>query len=302
MSEPVYNNNVKVEWNGKESTIDETKREETTFTLSGEELEFSSDYTTIDHVSAAIANGDVDCSFNVDMPNIAGVAGVIGTMAYATKDCYIASPKVWDGEAQAGVMPIPVDVMTGGIDNLVYTMPEENVFGTSVERGITIEANSLESNIECGINEYNPDLNITTPTAWQEHLKAHVENEENKDSKILTKREMSMAFMLQKDTIKIDIKQELNKMLKTCPDRVEFIKNLFNSKVAFKQYKHLNFATKRIVLNNILRGKLLVYSAETNNAVNDILVLLENDSLHSTYLHNLRVALSEIISKGIRLV
>lgn len=341
MSEPVYDPNVTVEWNGVDSTTEETKRMDgrimrdehtipdvtvigrgfanpefmtanddgifhssggvTTFTPFGEELEFSSDCTTIDHVSAAIANGDVDCTFNVDMPNIAGVAGAVGTMTYATKD-YVDFPKVWDPETQTGIeaKTTPIPLATVGIDNVVvHTMPEENLFVAPVEdRGITIEA----ANPEYGINNCNPDITITTPEVWQEHLKAHVEKEYNEEDKPLTKREMSMAFMLQKDNIKIDIKQELNKALKDYPDRVEFIKNLFNTKVAFKQFKHVNFATKRIVLNNILRGKLLIHSANTNDAVNDILVLLENDNHHSTYLHNLRVALSEIISKGIRLV
>lgn len=173
-----------------------------------------------------------------------------------------------------------------------------------VERGITIEASSNDNlNVAEAINEYcHPEsVEIVAPEAWNEHLASHMEKPVNEEDKILTKKEMSLAFMMQKDNIKIDLKKDLNTILKDYPDRVDFIRNLFNTKVSFKQYKHLNFATKRIVLNNILRGKLLEYSASLNIPVNDILVLLENDTHHSTYLHNLKVALSEIISKGIKI-
>lgn len=238
-----------------------------------------------DLVSSAIANGDIDCTFAIpaesslhaiangdEYPTISGVSATIG---------YVEFPPVWKGSeiSNEDISKMSdCDTDTGFVIDVA----------TEQERGITIEGAVS-----------NQEINIVTPDAWNEHV-ANYENK--KEDKILSKREMALAFMMQKDGIKIDIKKELNIALKKYPQRVEFIQNLFNTKVAFKQYKHVNFATKRIVLNNLLRGKLLIHSADTNEAVNDILVLLENDSNHSTYLHNLRIALSEIVSKGIRLV
>lgn len=161
-----------------------------------------------------------------------------------------------------------------------------------------IEIVTPENVIEEVMSKSNIDaVEIVAPDVWNEHLKEEIAKTEQP----LTKKELALSFMLAKDTVKVQLKRDLNIALRNHPDRVVFIGSLFSERIAHKQLRNVNFATKRIVLNNKLRVLLLNHSARTGEATNNILVLLENDTAHPVYLHNLKIALSEVVAHGISL-
>ena len=104
--------------------------------------------------------------------------------------------------------------------------------------------------------------------------------------KEVTLKDQSFMFMMAKDKNKIDLKQYLNKMFNPDEKEIkdEFIKSLYATKILYKSFKHINFASKRLILNNRLRAKVLEYSSDTEIAANDILSLLSNDSGNYEYL------------------
>jgi hypothetical protein len=117
-------------------------------------------------------------------------------------------------------------------------------------------------------------------------------------------RDHAHAFMLQKDKHKLNFKAHLNSMFKKDEKDIKnkFIKDLYNTKILYKDYKHLNFAAKRLILNNRLRANVIKYCSNMEIAATDVLVLLENDSDNSTYIfRNLPLAIRKMIDRGIEL-
>lgn len=122
--------------------------------------------------------------------------------------------------------------------------------------------------------------------------------------KEVTLKDQSFMFMMAKDKNKIDLKQYLNKMFNPDEKEIkdEFIKSLYATKILYKSFKHINFASKRLILNNRLRAKVLEYSSDTEIAANDILSLLSNDSGNYEYLStDLPFAVRKMIDRGIKL-
>ena len=126
---------------------------------------------------------------------------------------------------------------------------------------------------------------------------------EPKEEKI-NLRDHAHAFMLQKDKHKLNFKTYLNSAFRKNEKAIKdkFIKDLYSTKILYKDYKHLNFATKRLILNNRLRANVIKYCSGMEIAATDILVLLENDSNIQDYLFkNLPVAIRKMIDRGIDL-
>lgn len=222
-----------------------------------------------------------------EIPLICGVTGEIGSFNSPAEDRYIASIA-----SIANTSNIP----TGDINDIVTCepvyLPEDD------ESGIVIDSSMDDSylSLNQAVNDGYDTPEDLLPPEWNKYMK------EVDKPVVMSKRELSLSFMLLKDTVKIDLKALLNSSLAKHTDRVKFIKDLYNLKSVYKSFKNLNFATKRIILNNVLRKRILIHSAEYSMPLNDILVLLENDTNHSTYLHNLKIALNEMVSKGIKLV
>lgn len=126
---------------------------------------------------------------------------------------------------------------------------------------------------------------------------------EPKEEKI-NLRDHAHAFMLQKDKHKLNFKTYLNSAFRKNEKAIKdkFIKDLYSTKILYKDYKHLNFAAKRLILNNRLRANVIKYCSGMEIAATDILVLLENDSNIQDYLFkNLPVAIRKMIDRGIEL-
>ena len=117
-------------------------------------------------------------------------------------------------------------------------------------------------------------------------------------------RDHSYSFMLAKDKNKIDFKIYINSIFKKDEKDIKnkFVKDLYSTKILYKEFKHLNFAAKRLVVNNRLRANIIDYCSNTESAANDILVLLENDSSNVDYLFkHLQPAIRKMIDRGIAL-
>lgn len=117
-------------------------------------------------------------------------------------------------------------------------------------------------------------------------------------------RDHSYSFMLAKDKNKIDFKIYINSIFRKDEKDIKnkFIKDLYSTKILYKEFKHLNFAAKRLVVNNRLRANIIDYCSNTESAANDILVLLENDSSNFDYLFkHLQPAIRKMIDRGIAL-
>ena len=117
-------------------------------------------------------------------------------------------------------------------------------------------------------------------------------------------RDHSYSFMLAKDKNKIDFKIYINSIFRKDEKDIKnkFIKDLYSTKILYKEFKHLNFAAKRLVVNNRLRANIIDYCSNTESAANDILVLLENDSSNFDYLfQHLQPAIRKMIDRGIAL-
>ena len=117
-------------------------------------------------------------------------------------------------------------------------------------------------------------------------------------------RDHSYSFMLAKDKNKIDFKIYINSIFKKDEKDIKnkFVKDLYSTKILYKEFKHLNFAAKRLVVNNRLRANIIDYCSNTESAANDILVLLENDSSNFDYLFkHLQPAIRKMIDRGIAL-
>ena len=117
-------------------------------------------------------------------------------------------------------------------------------------------------------------------------------------------RDHSYSFMLAKDKNKIDFKIYINSIFKKDEKDIKnkFVKDLYSTKILYKEFKHLNFAAKRLVLNNRLRANIIDHCSNTESAANDILVLLENDSSNFDYLFkHLQPAIRKMIDRGIAL-
>ncbi len=164
------------------------------------------------------------------------------------------------------------------------TFPFEPAVHTS-DRGITIPAvtNLLRENIM----DVDRAVAESKPSGSNFNLRDHAH-----------------AFMLQKDKHKLNFKIYLNGIFKKNEKDLKdkFIKDLYSTKILYKEYKHLNFAAKRLILNNRLRANVIKYCSDMEIAATDILVLLENDSDIFTYIfRHLPAAIRKMIDRGIDL-
>lgn len=284
-------------------------------------------------VVAAIQSGDVDCSFNVDLSftnhwNAATekafpteqleefkinseikfkhidlpIATIAGDNANYATDAYhptIGGMQAFVGGIDSNLFPI-IEMENPGLKAAVFVPSEEMI------------------NSEIEIPELVSDRGIVIPTATyslgklgddelKENIlsmnKAITKGLEPKEEKI-NLRDHAHAFMLQKDKHKLNFKTYLNSAFRKNEKAIKdkFIKDLYNTKILYKDYKHLNFAAKRLILNNRLRANVIKYCSGMEIAATDILVLLENDSSIQDYLFkNLPVAIRKMIDRGIEL-
>ena len=209
-----------------------------------------------------------------------------------------------------------MQAFVSGIDSNLFPIIEMENPGLGV--AVLFKPSEEMINSEIEIPELVSDRGIVIPTATyslgklgddelKENIlsmnKAITKGLEPKEEKI-NLRDHAHAFMLQKDKHKLNFKTYLNSAFRKNEKAIKdkFIKDLYNTKILYKDYKHLNFAAKRLILNNRLRANVIKYCSGMEIAATDILVLLENDSNIQDYLFkNLPVAIRKMIDRGIEL-
>lgn len=253
------------------------------------------------NVVDAIQNGDVDCSFNVDLSfrnhwdEAVENAFPDNEREEFTSDSEINYKHIdLPVAAIAGISPAGrIDAYyptIGGMEAVIGGIEFNHSPITKIDisnRGIEIES----ARYSVGYKENILDLD-----------KAVVESQSSGNNFNL--RDHAHAFMLQKDKHKLNFKTYLNSVFRKNEKALKdkFIKDLYGTKILYKDYKHLNFATKRLILNNRLRANIIKYCSGMEIAATDILVLLENDSTIQDYLFkNLPVAIRKMIDRGIEL-
>ncbi len=258
----------------------------------------------------AIQSGDVDCSYNVDFsfnnhwvkemdkvfPNeqLEEFVTPYGTAEINYKHIDMPTPAILPAGAIYGTLEYPeiggMKAVVGGLNfNEFQGVQQVNQqFEPAVhtsDRGITIPAvtNLLRENIM----DVDRAVAESKPSGSNFNLRDHAH-----------------AFMLQKDKHKLNFKIYLNGIFKKNEKDLKdkFIKDLYSTKILYKEYKHLNFAAKRLILNNRLRANVIKYCSDMEIAATDILVLLENDSDIFTYIfRHLPAAIRKMIDRGIDL-